>query len=81
MGWKGIIRERLESTLKNMLMYRKIHVVLTSDANYILQTRIAIWSMLKASHTDYMYVVHVLCSRQLESSDRNKIYDLKSDCI
>lgn len=77
MGWKGIIRERLESTLKNMLMYRKIHVVLTSDANYILQTRIAIWSMLKASHTDYMYVVHVLCSRQLESSDRNKIYDLK----
>lgn len=54
-------------------------IVMTTDQNYILQTRVAIWTMLNADEQKHFFNIYILCSHQLEQEKREKIYDLQKD--
>lgn len=54
-----------------------IKIVMTSDKNYILQSKVTLWSVLMASSDDYIYEVNVLCSALLEQNARNKLIDIE----
>lgn len=55
----------------------KIDIVMTTDENYILQTRVTIWSMAKASAAEYEYRIHVLCDGALSPVSRNKLLEME----
>lgn len=58
-------------------MNKKLCIVMTTDQNYILQTRVAIWTMLNAACEDTYFEIHILCSPRLLQENRNKILDLQ----
>ncbi|MCM1387177.1 MAG: glycosyltransferase family 8 protein [Bacillus sp. (in: Bacteria)] len=56
-----------------------LSIAMTTDQNYILQTRVAIWSMLNAAKKDIFFNIHILCSPKLGKEHRKKIEDLQSE--
>lgn len=55
----------------------KLVIVMTTDKNYIIPTKIAIYSMAK-SNRDVLLDIHILCNRQLDEKSRSDLWELKS---
>ena len=55
-------------------MNKELTIVMTTDENYILQTRVAIWTLLEAGEKDSFFNIYILCDSQLEECKREKIY-------
>lgn len=58
-------------------MKRELSVVMTMDQNYILQIRVAIWSLLASAGKETFFHIHILCTNQLVQEEREKIYDIQ----
>ncbi len=57
---------------------RKIAVVMTTDNNYIMPTRVSVYSMLEASSDDSLYEVYILCSQFLSKQSREYLCELEN---
>lgn len=53
-------------------MNKELTIVMTTDENYILQTRVAIWTLLEAGEKDSFFNIYILCDSQLEECKREK---------
>lgn len=58
-------------------MKKELSIAMTTDQNYILQTRVVIWSILRSASRDTFFKIHILCSPQLAQEDREKVLDLQ----
>lgn len=58
-------------------MKKELSIAMTTDQNYILQTRVVIWSILHSAKKNTFFKVHILCSPQLTQEDREKVLDLQ----
>lgn len=56
----------------------KIPIVMVTDANYIFQTRVTIWTMRKNTCIDVLLEITILCSLQLAQISRDKIKSLEA---
>lgn len=61
-----------------MKLVNKIPIVMVSDKNYIIQTRVAIWSMRKSTNAETGLKIMILCSETLEKKFRQEILDLQA---
>ncbi len=50
---------------------------MTTDKEYILQTRVAIWSMLDSAEEETFFEIYILCHPKLEKDDREKLYEIQ----
>ena len=57
---------------------KTITIAMVSDKNYILPSKITLWSALSASDRGCYYMVHVLCSPQLAHDDRMKLKEIEN---
>jgi len=64
-----------------MIKNKKIPVVMLSDENYILQTRVAIWSMRKNTSIESTLEIVILCSKELDSYSRLILTELENILI
>lgn len=64
-----------------MIKNKKIPVVMLSDENYILQTRVAIWSMRKNTLIETTLEIVILCSKELDSYSRLILTELENTLI
>lgn len=58
-------------------MKKIIKIIMATDENYILPTKVTIWSMMNASSKEYIYHVHILCNDKLSYQARNKLGSLE----
>lgn len=56
---------------------KNLSIAMTTDHNYILQTKVAIFSMLRSANKDTLFRIHILCSPRLAGADRQKILNLQ----
>ena len=49
-----------------------VSIVMTTDKNYILQTRVAIWSMLNSAKENTFFNIFILCDTNLKKEHREK---------
>ena len=61
-------------------MKKILVIVMTADQNYILQTRVAIWTMLHSAKENIFFKIHILCNMKLAQEDRDKIFQLEKQC-
>lgn len=59
----------------------RIPVVMTTDTNYILQTRITIWTMRKSTNHDSVLDITILCSENLNEDDKCRLYELEKEFL
>lgn len=53
-----------------------VSIVMTTDKNYILQTRVAIWSMLNSAKENTFFNIFILCDTNLKKEHRDKLSSL-----
>ena len=58
-------------------MKKNLSIIMTTDKNYILQTRVAIWSMLNSAKKNIFFNIYILCNSQLEKADRESVFSLR----
>ena len=59
----------------------RIPVVMVTDTNYILQTRITIWTMRKSTNHDSVLDITILCSENLNEDDKCRLYELEKEFL
>lgn len=55
----------------------KYTITMTTDDNYIIPTKVAIYSMIKAGNVNNNYEIHILCTSDLTSSGRKFLSELQ----
>lgn len=55
-------------------MKKRLSIVMTTDKDYILQTRVTIWSMLDSAKEETFFEINVLCHPQLNKESKEKLY-------
>ena len=56
----------------------RIPIVMVSDNNYILQTKVAIWSMRENTCADIFLEITIICSSQLNINCRTQLRKLEN---
>ena len=51
---------------------------MTTDENYIVPTRVAIYSILDSAKVDTFYEIHIMCDKKLDINSRENILELKN---
>lgn len=58
-------------------MKKTLVIVMTTDQNYIVQTRVAIWTMLHSAKENISFKIYILCNPKLDQKYRKKILELQ----
>lgn len=58
-------------------MKMKIPIVMVADTKYILQTKVAIWTMRKSTSQKVVLDITILCSEELKEDDKCRLYELE----
>lgn len=67
--------------MERMVVKMKIPIVMVSDANYISQTRVAIWTMRENTSIDVSLEITVFCSPQLDCVSRHRLLELEQKWV
>ncbi len=55
----------------------KIIIIMVTDENYILPTKVAVSSVLTSAHTPSLFEVHILCKKGMDFDSRNQFKALE----
>jgi len=58
-------------------MTQNVPIVMTMDENYVIPTKVAIWSVLRTIKKDYKVKIYILCNALLEQKYRADIVSLE----
>lgn len=48
----------------------KLTIIMTTDKNYVMPTKVAIYTMMKYSSDDVLFDIHILCENTLDTTSR-----------
>lgn len=63
--------------IRKEIVKMRIPIVMVTDARYILQTRITIWTMRKNTSEETTLDITILCAKELKADARCKLYELE----
>ncbi len=55
---------------------KKIILVMTTDKNYIMPTRVTLYSILDSAKDDTFYEIHIMCDKELDTESKENILEL-----